>query len=107
MDSSYEEWAEVYKTLGDKTRLRILSLLRQRELCVCELTSILQLTQPGVSQHLKKLKQVGLVKERKTAQWVHYSLRLEKLKEAGVDLDHFPDPSNDLIELDQRGLSCV
>ncbi len=107
MEQSFEYWAEIYKTLGDKTRLRILSLLRQRELCVCELTSILQMTQPGVSQHLKKLKQAGLVKERKTAQWVYYSLRLDKLVEVGVGLDHFPDPSNDLKELDQKGLSCI
>lgn len=107
MDDSFEEWAEVYKTLGDKTRLRILSLLKQRELCVCELTSLLQMTQPGVSQHLKKLKQAGLVKERKTAQWVYYSLRLDKLAEIGIDLDHFPDPSDELKELDQKGLSCI
>lgn len=107
MDGSFEEWAEVYKTLGDKTRLRILSVLSQRELCVCELTGLLQMTQPGVSQHLKKLKQAGLVKERKTAQWVHYSLRPEKLAEVGVNLDHFPDPSDDLKELDRKGLSCL
>ena len=41
--------AEQFKVLGDKTRLRILSMLRERELCVCDLTEVLQISQPGVS----------------------------------------------------------
>lgn len=66
--------AESFKVLADKTRLRILSLLRERELCVCELTEVLEISQPGVSQHLRRLKQVGFVRERKDGQWVYYAL---------------------------------
>ena len=69
--------AEQFKTLGDKTRLRILSLLRNGELCVCHLTEVLQISQPGVSQHLRRLRQAGLVKERRGGQWTYYSLNKE------------------------------
>lgn len=68
---------EQFKVLGDKTRLRILSMLRERELCVCDLTEVLQISQPGVSQHMRRLKQAGFVKERKGGQWVYYSLEKE------------------------------
>ncbi len=72
--NSFEDLAEVYKALADKTRLHMLALVGQEELCVCELVSILGLSQPAVSQHLRKLRQAGLIKERKNAQWVFYRL---------------------------------
>ncbi|MCF8567075.1 metalloregulator ArsR/SmtB family transcription factor [Alicyclobacillus tolerans] len=65
---SFSDMAEIYKARADRTRLRMLALLAKDELCVCELVSVLHMSQPSVSQHLRKLKQVGLVKERKTAQ---------------------------------------
>jgi ArsR family transcriptional regulator len=63
-----------FRSLGDKTRLRILSLLRVEELCVFELVEILQMSQPAISQHLRKMKSARLVKERREGQWVFYSL---------------------------------
>ncbi|MDD4588687.1 MAG: metalloregulator ArsR/SmtB family transcription factor [Heliobacteriaceae bacterium] len=57
-----------FKALGEPTRLRILRLLADRELCVCDLEEILAINQPRISQHLKVLKQAGLVKERREAQ---------------------------------------
>lgn len=57
-----------FKALGEPTRLKILRLLAEQELCVCELEEILDMSQPRVSQHLKVLKQAGLVKERREAQ---------------------------------------
>lgn len=71
-----EEMSEIFKLLGDKTRLTILALLQERELCVCELVDILQTSQPNVSQHIRKLKTGGLVRERRQGQWIHYSLNL-------------------------------
>lgn len=65
---------EELKVLGDKTRLRIISLLRNQELCVCDLTEVLEISQPGVSQHMRRLRQSGLVKERRGGQWTYYSL---------------------------------
>lgn len=69
----------VLKALADKTRLRILSLLAVQSLCVCELTEILALSQPAVSQHLRRLKDAGLVGEDKRKQWVYYELRKETI----------------------------
>lgn len=72
-----EELVEQFKVLGDKTRLRILALLRQRELCVCDLTDVLGISQPGVSQHMRRLRQAGFVNERRGGQWIYYSLQRE------------------------------
>jgi len=69
--------AEEFKVLGDKTRLRILSLLHGRELCVCDLTEVLEISQPGVSQHMRRLRQTGFVNERRGGQWTYYSLNME------------------------------
>ena len=72
-----EKMVETLKLLSDKTRLTILLLLKERELCVFELVDILQTSQPNVSQHIRKLKDGGLVKEAKKGQWVYYSLTIE------------------------------
>lgn len=72
-----EAMSEEFKVLGDKTRLRILSLLNERELCVCDLTEVLGISQPGVSQQMRRLRQVGFVHERRGGQWTYYSLNME------------------------------
>jgi len=64
----------VLKALSDETRLRILNLLYDQELCVCDLMEVLAMSQPKVSRHLGYMKNAGLVSDRKQAQWVHYSL---------------------------------
>lgn len=65
---------EIFKALGDETRIRIINLLRKEELCVCELESILSITQSNASRHLNKLKQTGIITYEKKAQWVYYKL---------------------------------
>lgn len=72
-----EAIADVLKLLGDKNRLSIVSLLNEKELCVCEIVELLQTSQPNISQHLRKLKDGGLVKESKRGQWVYYSLSVQ------------------------------
>jgi ArsR family transcriptional regulator len=72
-----EKISDTCKLLGDKSRLSILALLKERELCVCELVELLHTSQPNVSQHMRKLKDGGLVKEAKRGQWVYYSLNIE------------------------------
>lgn len=57
-----------FKALGEPTRLMILRMLAEQDLCVCDLEEVLQISQPRVSQHLKVLKQAGLVQERKEGQ---------------------------------------
>lgn len=64
----------MFRAFCDRTRLRILSLLRDGELCVGDLVAILQVPQPKVSRHLAQLRRAGLVAARRTGLWVHYSL---------------------------------
>ncbi len=71
----YEQEAELFRALGDSVRLQILALLRIREACVCELVERLPVSQPAVSQHLRKLRQVGLIRERRQKYWTFYALR--------------------------------
>lgn len=71
-----EVMVEEFKVLGDKTRLRMLSLLQGRELCVCDLTEVLEISQPAVSQHMRRLRQAEFVNERRGGQWIYYSLNM-------------------------------
>lgn len=68
---------EVFKTFGDLTRLKIIKLLLVQELCVGDVVSILGLSQPTVSQHLRRLKQIGLARERREGQLVFYTIDRE------------------------------
>ncbi|MCH1642751.1 metalloregulator ArsR/SmtB family transcription factor [Paenibacillus timonensis] len=101
------EMADKLKLLSDKTRLTILSLLKDRELCVCELVEILEISQPGVSQHLRKLKSQGIVKENKRGQWVYYSLNVEDKPYIKAVLDFTPDPKSILSFLNKEEITSV
>jgi ArsR family transcriptional regulator len=69
-----EELTTIFKALSDETRLRIIKLLEEGELCVCDITAALDMVQPKVSFHLSALKEAGLIKDRKQGKWIHYSL---------------------------------
>jgi ArsR family transcriptional regulator len=75
--TNVDDMLESLKLLSDKSRLTILALLKEQEMCVCDIVEILETTQPNVSQHLKKLKTGGLINETKRRQWVYYSLNLD------------------------------
>jgi len=66
-----------FKILSDETRLRIVILLAQEELCVCEMCGILELSQPKVSKHLAKLRDKGFVTDERKEQFIFYSLKVE------------------------------
>ncbi|MHB0867029.1 MAG: ArsR/SmtB family transcription factor [Thermoleophilia bacterium] len=66
--------AQLFKALSDDTRLRILGLLLEGELCVCDLVAILGLPQSTVSRHLSYLKHSGLVDDKRQGVWMHYQL---------------------------------
>jgi ArsR family transcriptional regulator len=68
------ELVTIFKALSDETRLRIIKLLEQGELCVCDITAALDMVQPKVSFHLNALKEAGLIKDRKAGRWIHYRL---------------------------------
>ncbi|USB34947.1 metalloregulator ArsR/SmtB family transcription factor [Paenibacillus sp. YPG26] len=85
-----ERMADILKLLGDKTRLTIMALLYEKELCVCEIVDFLKTSQPNISQHMRKLKNGGLVKEAKRGQWVYYSLDIEDKPFIREILRHVP-----------------
>ena len=64
----------VFKALSDRTRLRILALLGNNEVCVCHIHDSLGLPQPTVSRHLAHLRRAGLVAVRRDGVWMHYQL---------------------------------
>jgi len=66
--------SEIFKALGDPTRLRIFMALSQEELCVCDLVEVLEMTQSAVSHQLRALRDLRLVKFRKEGKNVFYSL---------------------------------
>ncbi len=111
------EAVQLFKALADETRLRILNLIRHRELCVCQIVDVLGLGQSKVSRHLAHLRNAGLVSDRREGLWMYYSmaqpdgilgeLLIDLLKKGG---DEFPMMSEDqqslvgLAECSQRYL---
>lgn len=100
------EISNMMRLLGDKTRLTIMGLLKDKEWCVCDLVAILNISQPAVSQHLRKLKGQGLVKETKRAQWVYYSVALNIEPYIQTVLDALPDSQTLLSVLKKDYIAC-
>jgi len=69
-----EDLLEIFKTLSDETRLRILKILEHGELCVCDIVAALDLIQPKVSFHLGVMKEAKLIKDRRQGKWIHYCI---------------------------------
>lgn len=72
--------AELFRALGDATRIRILAALAGRELCVCELMELLGMKQSSVSQHLRVLRERRLVRHRKEGRSVYYRMDDEHIE---------------------------
>lgn len=66
------ERARVFKALGDEVRLKLLHLVSDQEVCVCDLVAILEMPQGTLSHHLSVLQQAGLVTARKQGRWNYY-----------------------------------
>ena len=73
-DAMMQNLAEFYKVFGDVTRIKILCVLAQDELCVCDLAEVTGMTQSAISHQLRTLKQMKLVKNRREGKTVFYSL---------------------------------
>jgi ArsR family transcriptional regulator len=69
-----EDLVSVFKALTDETRLKIIKLLEQGELCVCDIVAALAMQQSKVSFHLGVLKEAGLIQDRKQGKWTHYRI---------------------------------
>ena len=64
----------LFKALADGTRLRLISLIGDTEVCVCFFVVILKISQPKISRHLAYLRRAGIVSARREGKWMHYSL---------------------------------
>jgi len=69
-----KDFIKVMKALSDPNRVKIIKLLQQKTMCVCELQGALKIAQPSVSKHLKLLEEAGLVDYKKEGLWVNYYL---------------------------------
>lgn len=105
----YEEWAERWRVLGDPTRLHILRLLSVRDACVCELVELLPVTQSAVSQHLRKLKYAGFVRDYRDKSWIFYALRPDISPTVADLLRGLPIPQDEAewLRHHQVGGSCL
>src|ERR1035437_7544623 len=63
-----------FQALGDTTRLRLLNLMGEQEICVCYFVEILEQAQPKISRHLAYLRRAGIVEARRDGKWIHYRI---------------------------------
>ena len=74
MSKNKQDIALFFRALADRTRLRLLNLIADREVCVCYFVEILGTNQPKVSRHLAYLRRAGLVQARREGKWMHYRI---------------------------------
>ncbi|MFP3323195.1 metalloregulator ArsR/SmtB family transcription factor [Planococcus sp. SIMBA_160] len=94
------------KLLGDKTRLSMVKLLEKNDCCVCEFVEIFEVSQSAISQHLRKLRDLGVVKEKRKGQWIFYSLNQDsELYDMLMQVLAFIPSQDERIEtLEKQGL---
>jgi ArsR family transcriptional regulator len=88
-DKTFRELEAFFSALGDVTRLKILKVIGDGELCSCEVMAALELTQPTSSHHLGILERAGLLSSRRNGKWVFYRMsspRIRTLLTKGLDL---------------------
>ena len=105
--SSRFSLARLFRALADPTRLRLLNLIADREVCVCYFVGILQISQPKISRHLAYLRRAGIVASRREGKWMHYRLAVPGDPVAAailrVTLEHLkqrPEMQRDLARFD-------
>jgi ArsR family transcriptional regulator len=96
----------LFRALADRTRLRLLNLVADREICVCYFVEILRISQPKVSRHLAYLRRAGIVASRPDGKWMHYRLVVPKdqaaasiLRETLKHLKKKPEMRRDISRL--------
>ena len=96
----------LFRALADPTRLRLLNLIADREICVCYLVEILRTSQPKISRHLAYLRKAGIVASRREGKWMHYRLAVPRdevaariLRETLRHLRDKPEMQRDIARL--------
>jgi len=93
-EETLAELSNMLRVIADEKRLRILELLSRQEMCVCEIMEQLGLSQSLVSHHLGVLKRAGLIRDRRDAQWVYYSIDPGRLAEVSAHYLTLVDVAN-------------
>src|SRR6059058_3010007 len=100
------DFETLFKALADRTRLRLISLLGDSEVCVCFLVEILKTSQPKISRHLAYLRRAQIVKARREGKWMHYRLvdppdehAARIFREVRASLSEHPDLQTDRAKL--------
>lgn len=97
--------AQFFAALSDATRLRLLHLMKDGEICVCFLQGVLRSNQPKISRHLAYLRQAGLVEARREGKWIYYSLKKQESEQQEIlmrafdHLDQQPQTAKDAKRL--------
>ena len=104
-----ENLIKIFKALSDSNRIRILKMLESKEMCVCEISYILNLANSTVSKHLSILRDAGLITDFKDGKWVNYNLRTSPDSIYTKELltlvkEWLPDDA--IIKADQKKLGC-
>src|SRR5262245_16072094 len=95
-DEDYADVAETFRALGDASRAKILHALLAEELCVCDLAALIGVTESAVSQHLRVLRALRVVRPRKAGRVVYYRLEAACIRALlTVALTHLDDPAAD------------
>ncbi len=96
----------LFRALADTTRLRLLNLIADQEICVCYFVEILKTSQPKISRHLAYLRKAGIVASRREGKWMHYRLTIPKdevasriLRETLRHLKEKPEMKRDIARL--------
>ena len=99
-----------FQALGDNTRLRLLNLMGDQELCVCYFVEILKQSQPKISRHLAYLRKAGIVSTRREGNWMHYSIERPRDVRACAVLDatlmSFKADRDMQVDLARLGKAC-
>lgn len=101
--------SQLLKLLGDPTRLRMMKLLQSHECCVCEFVEIFKMSQPAISQHLRKLRDIELVKESRKGKWIFYSINRDHKEYVFIEsiLEQLPGQEESVTELEAQGLRII
>ena len=98
----------LFKALADRTRLRLISLIGDSEVCVCFFVAILKVSQPKISRHLAYMRRAGIVTARRQGKWMHYRLSeppdehaARILREVRATLTEHPELQRDRERLEQ------
>lgn len=97
----------LFRALADRTRLRLLNLIADKEICVCYFVDILRTSQPKISRHLAYLRRAGIVAARRQGRWMHYRIVLPQdaaaaaiLTETLAHLRQIPEMRDDVAKLE-------